>query len=70
MRSFLWALCLLVTTALSAQLPTPSEFLPHDLGETFTPHHMLVDYFETIAEASPRVTDLPITDPITMNAAK
>jgi hypothetical protein len=55
MRSFLWAICLLLTTALSAQLPTPSEFLPHDLGETFTPHHMLVDYFETVAGASPRV---------------
>ena len=37
------------------QLTPPSEFLPHELGETFTPHHLLVDYYETIAEASPRV---------------
>lgn len=37
------------------QLVTPNDFLPHNLGETFTPHHLLVDYYETIAEASPRV---------------
>lgn len=39
----------------AAQLISPSEFLPHDLGETFTPHHMLVDYYQLAAEASPRV---------------
>ena len=42
-------------SAFSQALPTPSERLPHQLGETFTPHHLLVDYYEEIAEASPRV---------------
>jgi hypothetical protein len=38
-----------------SQVVSPSDFLPHDLGETFTPHHLLVDYYQQIAEASPRV---------------
>jgi len=46
---------LLVSFLLPAQIVTPSEFLPHQHGETFTPHHMLVSYFRQIAEASPRV---------------
>ena len=37
------------------QLVAPSEFLPHELGSTFTPHHQLVDYVEHVAENSPRV---------------
>lgn len=38
-----------------AQLQSPSEFLPHQLGETFTPHHQLVDYFQHVAANSPNV---------------
>jgi hypothetical protein len=55
MRSFLLAVCTVFCTSAFAQLVTPSAFLPHDLGETFTPHHLLVDYFEAVAVASPRV---------------
>ena len=40
---------------LVAQLQSPDEFLPHNLGETFTPHHTLVDYFEHVAENSDHV---------------
>lgn len=41
---------------LSAQtIPAPGDVLPHEIGETFTPHHMLVDYYQAVAEASPRV---------------
>jgi hypothetical protein len=39
----------------TAQLQSPSEFLPHQLGEQFTPHHMLVDYMEHVAENSDQV---------------
>ncbi|PHI21066.1 zinc carboxypeptidase [Lewinellaceae bacterium SD302] len=35
--------------------PAPGDILPHQLGETFTPHHLLVDYFEAVAEVSERV---------------
>lgn len=37
---------------LSAQLQSPDAFLPHALGDNFTPHHLLVDYFEHVAENS------------------
>lgn len=32
--------------ALFAQLQSPNEFLPHNLGETYTGHSRLIDYFE------------------------
>ena len=34
-------------------LKNPDEFLPHRLGEQFTPHHLLTDYFEYLAANSP-----------------
>ncbi|MEM1357998.1 MAG: M14 family metallopeptidase [Bacteroidota bacterium] len=55
MRSFCFSLFLVFSLVLSAQITTPSDFLPHQLGETFTPHHLLVDYYQAIAAASPRV---------------
>ncbi len=38
------------------QLKSPDDFLPHKLGEHFTPHHMLVDYVRHVAAESPLVT--------------
>lgn len=48
-------LLLLVASALNAQAPlkAPGEFLPHQLGEQFTPHYLLTDYFEYLAAQSP-----------------
>jgi hypothetical protein len=40
---------------LRGQLQSPDEFLPHRLGEQFTPHHMLVNYVEHVAANSPNV---------------
>ncbi len=34
---------------------SPTEFLGYATGEAFTPHHRVVDYFEQLAETSPRV---------------
>lgn len=47
------ALCL--SDALYAQvtLKSPDEFLPHRLGEQFTPHHLLTDYLEYLAANAP-----------------
>ena len=42
--------------ALRAQITAPGDFLPHQLGENFTPHHMLVDYYQLVAEESDRVS--------------
>ncbi|MCP9234339.1 M14 family zinc carboxypeptidase [Lewinella sp. JB7] len=46
---------LLIAPALRAQITTPDDFLPHRLGETFTHHHQLVNYYQRIAQESPRV---------------
>ena len=45
-----------VCTCVRAQVTPPSDFLPHQLGETFTPHHTLIDYYQLVAEQSDRVT--------------
>ncbi|MCC6460752.1 MAG: zinc carboxypeptidase, partial [Saprospiraceae bacterium] len=36
-----------------ATLKSPDEFLPHKLGEQFTPHHLLTDYFQYLAANAP-----------------
>ena len=36
-------------------LKSPNEFLPHNLGEQFTPHHLVVDYFKHVAAASENI---------------
>lgn len=38
-----------------SKLLSPDEFLPHKIGEQFTPHHLLVDYYEYVAANSPHV---------------
>lgn len=48
-------IAVLFPVASFAQLRSPGEFLPHQLGETFTPHHLLVDYFQHVAENSDRI---------------
>jgi len=36
-----------------ARLQSPTEFLGYELGDRFTPHHRVVEYFKQIAEATP-----------------
>jgi hypothetical protein len=36
-------------------IPTPSSVLGYELGERFTPHHLIVRYTEALASASPRM---------------
>ncbi|MBC6992682.1 M14 family metallopeptidase [Neolewinella lacunae] len=55
MRVLSLGLLLLLGLTANAQLTKPGDFLPHQLGENFTPHHLLVDYYELIAEQSSRV---------------
>ncbi|NUQ24695.1 MAG: zinc carboxypeptidase [Saprospiraceae bacterium] len=50
--SWLTLALLLSGTIAMAQLKSPDQFLPHRLGETFTPHDMLVDYMEHVAANS------------------
>ncbi|MEZ5042937.1 MAG: M14 family metallopeptidase [Saprospiraceae bacterium] len=52
-KKLTWIICLLGNSIfLQAQLQSPDQFLPHALGENFTPHHLLVDYFEHVAANS------------------
>ncbi len=56
MRSFIFNL--LVLTALHAtaqQIMSPEDFLGYPLGERFTRHHKVVEYFKHVADASNRV---------------
>ncbi|MGN6186866.1 MAG: M14 family zinc carboxypeptidase, partial [Thermoanaerobaculia bacterium] len=39
-----------------AQVPTPEEFLGYKMGERFTPHHRILDYFEELTKRSNLVT--------------
>jgi hypothetical protein len=33
----------------------PNEFLPHTYGQSFTPHHLILDYFQEVASINPYV---------------
>jgi hypothetical protein len=39
-------------STLYGQLKSPADFLPHPFQKEFTPHHLLVDYFEYVAAQS------------------
>lgn len=56
-KNTIWMLLLLLLASFpsNAQLQSPNEFLPHQLGETFTPHHLLVDYYQHVAANSDRI---------------
>lgn len=58
-RRFFLALSWLLPVLAIAQLKSPDAFLPHRLGEQFTPHHVLVSYFEHVAAHSPNVKLIP-----------
>lgn len=55
LRCKLISLLILFYLGSQAQIQTPNDFLPHNLGEHFTPHHHLQDYFEHVAEQSKNV---------------
>jgi len=54
---FVLASVLLMSTSIFAQqkLQSPAEFLGYELGERFTRHHKVVEYFEHVAEANNNV---------------
>lgn len=50
LAAFLW------TASSWAQLQSPAEFLGYELGDQWTPHYKVLNYFEHVAEESPLVT--------------
>jgi murein tripeptide amidase MpaA len=59
MRFYITIISLLSFVQLFGQIKTPDQFLPHAYGEQFTPHHLLVDYFEYVAANSEKVQLIP-----------
>ena len=56
MLRYLLTVCpLFAFVTLAAQPQPPNEFLGYALGDRFTPHHRVVDYFEHVAEQVPNV---------------
>ncbi|RYZ30102.1 MAG: zinc carboxypeptidase [Chitinophagaceae bacterium] len=58
MKQLTTFLLLLVNFSVFAQLQTPEQFLGYKVGTRFTPHHRVVEYFKTIAAASPSTIKL------------
>ncbi|MBO6585124.1 MAG: zinc carboxypeptidase [Gracilimonas sp.] len=50
------AACFLVTGSVLAQLQSPAEFLGYELGEKWTPHYKVMNYFRHVADESPMVS--------------
>ena len=44
---------------LQAQVKSPEAFLGYKLGERFTPHHRMVDYFQEVAGQNPNIKLIP-----------
>ncbi|OKS89136.1 M14 metallopeptidase family protein [Mucilaginibacter polytrichastri] len=58
MHKKLYSLLLLLTltlTAFAQQIKTPAEFLGYKLGDQFTPHYRIAEYFRYIAQASKNI---------------
>ncbi|MFK8054481.1 MAG: M14 family zinc carboxypeptidase [Saprospiraceae bacterium] len=53
--SIVFFLLLSFIGALSAQITTPQDFFA-DYSKSFTAHHQLIEYFEDVADKSPRVS--------------
>ena len=47
---------LFLSNQLLAQVLSPAEFLGYELGEQWTPHYKVMDYFKHVAEESNMVT--------------
>lgn len=58
MHKKLYSLLLLLSLSLTAfaqQIKTPAEFLGYKLGDQFTPHYRIAEYFRYIAQASKNI---------------
>ena len=49
-----FAACVSLATA-QQKLQTPKEFLGYELGDHFTRHHRVVEYFKHVADVMPNV---------------
>lgn len=45
--------CAISVWALAQNVPSPRQFLGYEVGQKFTPHHKLMQYYQTLAKAVP-----------------
>lgn len=53
MKKLLLALFVLIVHHAFAQAPSPKQFLGYELGDKYTPHYKIVNYFRAVAAAAP-----------------
>ncbi|RYZ62371.1 MAG: zinc carboxypeptidase, partial [Chitinophagaceae bacterium] len=58
MRTLFLPAFLLLAGVCFAQLQSPEQFLGYKVGTRFTPHHRIVEYYRTVAAASPATVKL------------
>lgn len=49
-------LTVIFSASMTAQVQSPAEFLGYEIGDRWTPHHLVMEYMHHIAEESDRVT--------------
>nr|MBA2745836.1 zinc carboxypeptidase [Flavisolibacter sp.] len=57
-RISFFLLCVLLFTESFAQVQSPAQFLGYNLGEKFTPHWRIVEYFRHVAAGAPSLVKL------------
>ena len=54
-QKFLFAFLLFSTPLLSQKIQSPKEFLGYQIGDRFTRHHKVIEYFRHISQNSENV---------------
>lgn len=57
-KKFLSVLAIILFVSAHAQVKSPQEFLGYKIGEKYTPHWKLVNYFQSVASAAPGMVQL------------
>jgi hypothetical protein len=55
MKKILLPFFILLVHLSVAQVPSPKQFLGYELGEKYTPHYKIVNYFKAVAAAAPNM---------------
>ena len=58
MRKLLLIAFVILANLAFAQVPSPKQFLGYELGDRYTPHYKIVNYFKAVAAANPSMMKL------------
>lgn len=56
MKKIFFSATFFISILIFSQTKSPQDFLGYELGERFSRHHQVVDYFKHVAEANPNVS--------------